>query len=352
MPDTDYLRELYGETGVDWNKHIIRRTDGDSYYFDEATPGVKAGYRGWRNNMLPSLAQRKAGRPVGTQDDPYDQRVMEDLAKCVEAFIAWGKKPGAPDEPPDLSDPKYDYLSAMSFAFYLTDVLRCDPRVVDFYTSYTADCLGGTPHFVNAHTATSFLSSDYTEDLFAYPGGTSEIARQLIHWLTKSEASKRRALAIELQAVALRVDAEPAAAGKKASITYFKDGTFRRATGKTMIVATQVQSAGHLVEHLLDRERKAAWKEFNTAPALVANVAVRDMTAFVALNLGYSSYYWGSRYWSNFIIADWTTENRRKPKRASVLTFYGAVTAPPEEFAAERLKLLSTPFEDYERSEG
>jgi spermidine dehydrogenase len=350
MPDTDYVRELYRETGVDWNKHIIRRTEGDSYFFDETTPGVKPGYRGWRINMLPSLAKRKTRRPVARQDDPYDQRVMEDLARCVEAFTDWGKKPGAPDEPPDLSDPKYDYLSAMSFASYLTDVLHCDPRVVDFYTSYTADCLGGTPRSVNAHTATSFLSSDYTENLFAYPGGTSEIARQLLHWLTGSQQSTRRALTIELQAVALRVDAEPAAARNRASITYFKDGAFRRVTGKTMIVATQVQSAGHLVEHLLDSERKAAWKEFNTAPALVANVAVRDMTPFVELNLGYSSYYWGSRYWSNFIIADWTTENRLKTKRASVLTFYGAVTAPPEEFAAERWKLLSTPFEDYERS--
>jgi spermidine dehydrogenase len=33
-----------------------------------------------------------------------------------------------------------------------------------------------------------------------------------------------------------------------------------------------------------------------------------------------------------------------------VLTLYGAVTVPPEQFAAERIKLLTTPFEDYEHS--
>jgi spermidine dehydrogenase len=339
-PDTDYLRELYREVGVDWNKHVIHPSEGDSYFFDQMTPSVKPGYRGWRLDFIPTLAKRKA--PMGASDDPYDDKVMADLWRCVRAFREWGNKKGAPDEPPDLSDPRYDYLSRMSFASYLTDVLHCDPRVIDFYTAYTVDCMGGTPYHVNAHSVISFISTDYTEDVFAYPGGTSEVARGIIGWLTRPA----HAFTFRLQAVALRTDADV----HQTNVIYFQDGTFRRLRAKSLIMAAQSQSARHLVAHLLDDERRAAWAEFNTAPALVANVAVRDMSPFVELNLGYASYYWGSKYWSNFIIADWTTENRHKAKRASVLTFYGALTAPPEEFAAERLKLLSTPFADYESS--
>ena len=85
-------------------------------------------------------------------------------------------------------------------------------------------------------------------------------------------------------------------------------------------------------------------------PALVANVAVRNMAPFVELGLGYANHLWGSRHWTNFEIADWTTENRHKANRASVLTFYNGIAVPPEEFAAERMKLLHTPFADYENS--
>ncbi len=340
-PDATYLRELYQEAGVDWNKHIIKWSEGDSYFFDQSTPGVKPGVQGWRLEFMTSLIQRKTPPPASSED-PYDEKVMVDLWRCGHAFREWGSKTGAPDEPPDRSDPRYDYLSRMSFASYLTDVMHCDPRVVDFFTSYTVDCMGGTPHHVNAHSVISFISTDYSEDVFAYPGGTSEVTRGLLDWLTRPA----HALNIRLQAVALRADAD----ARQASVIYFQDGAFRRVRARSLIMAAQSQSARHLVGHLLDGERKAAWAEFNTAPALVANVAVRDLTPFVELDLSYASYYWGSKYWSNFIIADWTTENRKKAPRASVLTFYGALTAPPEEFAAERQKLLSTPFSDYEQS--
>lgn len=74
------------------------------------------------------------------------------------------------------------------------------------------------------------------------------------------------------------------------------------------------------------------------------------MTPFVELGLAYSNSWWGSRNWANFAIADWTSGNRKKPDRASVLTFYGAITVPPDEFAAERMRLLTTPFSEFEES--
>lgn len=184
-PYTYFLREVYKKTGVDWNKHIIEHPI-DSYYFDEHAPGA-----------------------------------------------------------PDLSSPRYDCLSQMSFASYLTDVLHCDPIVAEFYTCYTVDCLGGTSHNVNAHTAISFLSSDYIAGkFFAYPGGTTEIATRLTHWLIKPDKGNRPtgSFKMQLQAVALRVDFDAQSSKSKARVTYFKDNKFRRATGKAMVVATPAHS--------------------------------------------------------------------------------------------------------------
>jgi spermidine dehydrogenase len=66
--------------------------------------------------------------------------------------------------------------------------------------------------------------------------------------------------------------------------------------------------------------------------------------------VGYSQAWWGSRYWANFGVADWVTERRKSPNRPTVLTFFGGNRAPPEELAGERVKLLQTPFSDYEIS--
>jgi spermidine dehydrogenase len=343
FPYTDFLRKIYREIGIDWEKYIIKPPS-DCFFFDENTPGVKPGYRGWRLDF--------PGSPDKLKTPPYSQRIIDDLARCVKTFEGWSHKPGKPNDPPEISNPRYDYLSEMTLAEYLTNVLHCDPIVVDFYTGYTTDCMGGTAYSVNAHSSICFLSSEYGQEAFAYPGGTSEIAARLVHWLTKSGARKGadHAPEIRLNAVALRVDADTSLSKAGVSVTYFKDRKFHRASAKAMIIATQSSSARHLVDHLIDADRRAAWQEFNTVPALVANVAVRNMAPFVELGLGYANHLWGSRHWSNFEIADWTTENRKKPDRASVLTFYNGITAPPEEFPAERMKLLQTPFADYEKS--
>jgi spermidine dehydrogenase len=72
---------------------------------------------------------------------------------------------------------------------------------------------------------------------------------------------------------------------------------------------------------LLDKERKAAWSEFNTVPVVIANVAIRSARPLHQLGLGYSQAWWGSGYWANFVVADWVTDRREDPDRETVLTF-------------------------------
>jgi spermidine dehydrogenase len=349
FPDSGHLKELYRETGVDWERYPIPSPI-DSYYFDEMTPGVRPGMRGWRIDFLSDLTKQE---DIGSiENPPYERRVMEDLARAIRDFMSWHSKPGAPEEPPDLSSPSYDDLSTMSFAQYITDVLHCDPTVVDFFKPYTADCMGGPPKFVNAHTVLSFLNSDYRIPCFAYPGGTAQIARQLLAWLAAPKEGDPTSPRIELrtQSTVLGVEADVRSAGNKVGVVYFDGATFKRARAKLLVMAVQAQSARRLVEHLADDEQKAAWNEIKTAPAAVANVALRTMAPFVDAGLGYSNYWWGSKDWGNLIIADWTTERRNIPERASAITLYGGVNVAPEDLPAERMRLLSTPFASYEQS--
>ena len=85
-------------------------------------------------------------------------------------------------------------------------------------------------------------------------------------------------------------------------------------------------------------------------PVAVSNVAVRSAAPFVDAGLGYNEYWWGSKYWADFVIADWVTANRRRRDRPTVLTFFGGNTAAADELANERYKLLDTPFAEYEQS--
>src|SRR4029453_5600475 len=88
--------------------------------------------------------------------------------------------------------------------------------------------------------------------------------------------------------------------------------------------------------------------EVTLAPVVVANVVLRR--AAPVADLGYNAYYCGSRYWADFVVADWVRSVRHQPERATVVTFLGANAAPPEAMPAERYKRLTTPFVDYERS--
>ena len=335
-PSADYQRQLYGGLGVEWERHKIENPF-FSYYFDENAAGEKPGWRGWNIDTY--------GK--GLQDVPYAPHVVQDLLRCRAEFKKWARTDGAPTEPSNSSDPRFDHLAEMTLDAYLTKILRCDPIVSDFYSRYAIDALGGAASQVNAHSSISFLAAEYG-DRFSFPGGTSELARRLVHWLTT--AQQNRSAAIRLDAVALRVEIDASRAKSKARVTYYKDKVFHRAAASAVILACQSHTARHLVAHLIDASRQRAWSQLNTVPAVVANVGIRTATPFVEAGLGYNQYWWGSRYWASFVIADWVTPRRDIANRPTVLTFFGGNTASPEDLPKERMRLLHTPFAEYEQS--
>jgi hypothetical protein len=222
------------------------------------------------------------------------------------------------------------------------------------------DALAGTTKQVNAHTAISFLSSEY-RDLFSLPGGNSGIARHLLQKLRPDVFASKTILLGEIRAD--RLDANESVRLRQKAVllhadtnrngvtaTYFHEGRFQRAAAKALIVASQAHSAQHAVSHLLGEEQRAAFSSITLVPVVIANVALRHAAPLAKLGLGYNQYYWGSKYWADFVVADWTTSKRSDPDRPTVLTFYGANEHAPELMPVERVKLLTTPFADYEAS--
>ena len=351
QPYAPFLDDIYNTTGIQWQNYIVQ-SPFYSYFFDTQTPYVNPGTNSWNIDTY----------GTGLNSVPYPMNIVNDLKAARQDLMNWYHKPGAPTDPADNSDPKYDYLSPMTFDAYLTQTKGFHPAVSDFYTRYAVDALDGTTAQASAYTSISFLSAEYFPS-FAYPGGNSGMLRHIVKWLIpnaisgSSEAeilgnpfnlpamdTANNSVRIRQGALVLRGDAT----NSNASVIYFKDGKFYRATAEAVIFAGQSHTARTACEHLLSTSQANAFDQVTLSPVLTANVTLRSAVPIV--DLGYDGYYWGSRYWADFVVADWVGPNRSNPNRQTVLTFYGGNTASVEDQPNERIKLLTTPFSSYEDS--
>lgn len=349
-PYADFQKDLYETIGLKWETYKIARPM-YSYFFDDRTPGVNKGYRGWNIDTY----------GAGLKQVPYSAEIVKQLLATKAKILEWAKREGAPTDPADSSHPEHDPLSTISLHNYLVQTLGCDPLVSDFYTRYTIDALGGTAAQVNAHSSISFLGAEYG-DLFALPGGNSGLARMILKWLIPESIEGKSDTEIlhnpilgekldhKSNRVRIRQTAMAVRANDDGTVIYFKDGKFLRTRAKAVVLAGQSHTSQRLVGHLIGEERRQAWRKVHNVPVVVANVLVRSAAPFLDAGMGYNQYWWGSKYWADFVIADWTTVASAKTDRPTVLTFFGGNSAPPEELAAERIKLMHTPFSDYEKS--
>ncbi len=351
-PYEDFLTQFYAGIGVVPEQHYLPGPF-YSYFFDDRAPYARPGSRGW---TVDTYGQ-------GLRDMPYAPNILQDIQQSKQDFRNWYSRHGSPTDPADHADPRYDYLSQITLADYFAS-RGYHPAVTDYYDRYAVDALAGKCSQVNAFTSISFLGAEFF-DIFALPGGnggvtqlaTSALIAGAVDGATADERLFNPIRADRLDAagnrvrmrqrsVAVRVDTS----ASQASVTYWQGGVFKRARAKAVIVAGQSHSARHLVEHLSSAEARAAWDQFTQVPVVVANVALRSAAPLVDLGLGYDQYWWGSRYWADFTVSDWATPRRHDRDRATTLTFFGGNTLPPEEMPAERARLLTTPFCDYEQS--
>lgn len=295
---------------------------------------------------------------------PYPAAIVHDLQQAKQDFRNWYNRNGSPTDPADNSDPRFDYLAHLTLHDYLTRERGFHPAVSDFYTRFAVDALAGTSAQVNAYTSISFLAAEYYP-IFSVPGGTSGIARHLLDWLVPDAIAgstseeilvnpvrtdrldlSSNAVRVRQGAMVVRADTS----SSSASVTYHLGGRFYRASAKAVILAGQGHTAHTVVPHLISDAVENAWCDLTLVPVVIANVTLRRAAPLVDLGLGYNQYWWGSKYWADFVVADWVTENRADRDRATVLTFYGANVFPTEDMPDERVKLLRLPFSEYEQS--
>src|ERR1700730_335101 len=351
QPYAPFLDNIYGTTGISWQNYIVP-SPFYSYFFDSMTPFVNRGTHSWNID----------GNGTVLDSAPYPKRIVNDLLAARTDLINWYNTAGSPTDPADNSDPQFDYLSPMTFDNYLTNVKGFHPAVSDFYTRYAVDALDGTTKQVSAYTSISFAAAEYAP-LFAYPGGNSGMLRHILKWLIPSAiqgTSDADILAnpfnlaamdkssnnvrVRQGAMVLRGDTT----SNNATVIYFLNGQFYRATAKAVIFAGQSHTARTACAQLLSASQTDALDQVTLSPVVVANVTIRSAAPVV--DLGYDGYYWGSKYWADFVVADWAGPNRNNPNRQTVLTFYGGNTASVADQPNERIKLLTTPFSSYEGS--
>jgi hypothetical protein len=152
------------------------------------------------------------------------------------------------------------------------------------------------------------------------------------------------AVRVRQSAMVVRADTS----SKGASVVYHLDGRFFRASARAVILAGQGHTAHRVALHLIGDAAHDAWCDLTLVPVVIANVTLRRAAPLVDLGLGYNQYWWGSKYWADFVVADWVTSRRFDRDRS--LTVYGANVFPPDAMYEERVKLLSLPFSEYEQS--
>ncbi len=356
QPYAPFLTDIYNTTGINWANYVVP-SPFYSYFFDSQTPYVNPGTNSWNIDTY----------GAGLKYTPYPNAIVNQLQQAAQDLANWYHKPGAPTDPADMSDPKYDYLSPMTFDQYLTQTKGFHPAVSDFYTRYAVDALDGTCSQVSAYTSISFLGAEYNPE-FSYPGGNSGMLRHIVKWLIPSAIAgssdaeiltnpyNLAAMDSTNNNVRIRQNCmvvQGNTSSSNASVIYFNNGKFYRATAKAVIFAGQSHTARTACEQLFSASQLNAMDQVTLSPVVTANVTISS--AGPVVDLGYDGYYWGGQYFADFVVADWMSvtgpnPNRLNPNRQTVLTFYGGNNLPVDAMPQARIDLLTTPFSSYESS--
>lgn len=363
-PYDTFLFDFYDGISLEWREWIVA-DPGYNYYFDSFMPqsslDVWNGSAGWVNDVY---------SVQGIDRLPFPTHIRQQFHKARQDFRGWYNTNGSPTDPPDNSNPKYDYLAHESLREYLTVDKAFHSAVADFYDQYAADALASTGAYCNAYSSISFLGAEYFPSI-AFPGGNSYVIRRAIKKLipnaiegtnfsavlnnpiSLTEADKAtNTVRLRVRTDVLRVEQDATGA----NVYYHRNGEFFRARSKAVVLAGQMHTAHRVAEHMMSSEQLAAARAYRHIPVPIANVAVNNSRFLVNAGPAYDYYWYGSRHWQDAVVADWVyvghdEQARNDGNRPNVLTFYsGFFGDPATQRGRERVAMLSTPFSDYEAS--
>ena len=305
---------------------------------------------------------------------------------------------GADDPLPGLSnDLKRDRLSRISYADFLTTIVKADPGVLPFYQHRTddlwgcgidaitaLDCWGvGLPGFAGLNlkkgstARMGYTPAGYSESggsyTFHFPDGNASIARLLVRALipgaipghdardivtAKADYSKLdmagAPVRIRLNQIAVR--ARNANKGVEVAYTEAKgDGPVMRVRAKDCVLAGWNMMIPYLVPELPAAQKAALHKLIKT-PLVYTSVAITNWQAFQKLGIRSVSapggYHTAFRLNQPVNIGDY--KSPRDPNAPMLVHMLRTPARPGlperEQHKAGRAELLATPFESFERN--
>jgi spermidine dehydrogenase len=300
-----------------------------------------------------------------------------------EMLARWAEKPVVPpliyDYPGDAVSRQLDGMTLEDYFIRTYGISRETVRLMD--ASEAAGGFGLGPDALSAFLIYEWSKILPTVDdsmesgIQMFPGGNSGMTRLMVKTMIPGAFDGPRAMdavwknpvnfaaldqadqrvRLRLGATAVRVEhiGEPGEA-RFVSVVYEQNGTLFRLKAKAVVMAGGGWITKHVVRDL-DHTRKQSYEQFNYAPYMTVNVAVRNWRFLY--NLGISSAQWFDgfgRYVNVRKSALFGVDSEvAGPDLPTVLTFFVDFTKPglPARTQGQlgRAELLSTPFADYER---
>ncbi len=361
-PQNQFLVDFYKGIGVQCETARITGSKRSLYFDSTMPPTSRAVWNGTSKWVLDTFSR------AGVAAMPFTEAVRDDFLKAQQHIRDWFDRVGGPTDPPELSDPKYDYLAHKSLKDYLRKDLGVHQAVADFYDTYASDCVAGTTTYVNAHCGISFLGSEYNQ-LCAFPGGNSYLTRRALKRLipnsikgtTQDDVIANPILYQQIDlptnqvrylinATGLRVDQDTTSAW----VTYYLNGKFYRAKSKAVVLAGQMHTARKMLDHLIDPSRRSEMEAYQTVPSMVMNVVMRHSRHLVEIGPCYDYYWYSGGIWQDALRADYMAIKDDPVKlndgtHRTVMTVYdGCFSNPATDGQRARAMLLQTPFKVYE----
>jgi len=288
---------------------------------------------------------------------PFSEAVKRDL-------LQWRSTTGGNEE-------LRRHLDTITYQQYLEGELGLDPQVTKFVEPVIGLICGASPDAVCARAGHNLVIPTRSPGGISFPGGNTTFGRHLVRALIPEAIPAELSFAgvlntavdfgaldrpdsptrIRLGATVVRV--EHAAGG--VAVTYEKDGKLYRTRAPRVVMA----SAGWINRHVLfdmPGDLRAAYGEFQYAPALSVNVALTNWRFLYQLEAPAVRYFHGEFGWSCNIRRPMTAGTFQPvldPGEPVVLTFYTGLYSPGHTAAEQgdlgRKKLLGTTYAEYEK---
>ncbi len=310
------------------------------YFFDQPK-------RAWARNIFAN----------GLKDAPFSENVKRDLMK-------WRTTTGGNEE-------VRRHLDTITYKQYIEGDLGLNPEVTQFVEPVVGLICGASPDAVCARAGHNLVSPMNARATISFPGGNTTFARHLVRSLIPESMpgelsftdvlnqsirfdaldKKDTPARIRLNATVIRVAHE----GSGVVVVYEKGGQLYRTRARAAVVASPGWVNRHTIADLPSNIR-AAYDEFQYAPAMSVNVALTNWRFLYKLEAPAVRYFGGAFGWSCNIRQNMVAGSYHPPlhpDRPTVLTFYLGLYSPGRPAAQQgnlgRTRMLATSYADYER---